>query len=81
MFCPGSRQHTDFKLSYERAYVVRQIKEYGTVNLDQLKLTFKGETENSLRKALKSCNAISRDSKNFKIIHEIPPKSEHVLTP
>jgi hypothetical protein len=44
VFCPGSRQHTDFKLSYERAYIVKQIKEYGTVNLDQLKLTFKGET-------------------------------------
>lgn len=75
VFCPGSRQHTDFKLAYERAYIVKQIKEYGSVNFDQLKLTFKGETENSLRKALKTCNATSRDSKNFKIVHEVPTKS------
>ena len=34
-----------------------------------------------MRKALKSCNAISRDAKNFKIIHEIPPKSEHQINP
>ena len=26
VFPPGSRQHTDFKLAYERAYIVRQIK-------------------------------------------------------
>ena len=25
VFCPGSRQHTDFKLSYERAFIVKQI--------------------------------------------------------
>ena len=42
VFCPGSRQHTDFKLAYERAYIVKQIKEYGSVNFDQLNLTFKG---------------------------------------
>ena len=67
VFCPGSRQHTEFKLSYQKAFVIKQIKEYGSVNFDLLKLTFKGETENSLRKALKNANAISKDSKNYKL--------------
>lgn len=44
VFCPGSRQHSDFKLAYERAYIVKHLKEYQTVNFDQLKLFFKGET-------------------------------------
>lgn len=26
VFCPGSRQHTEFKLSYQKAFVIKQIK-------------------------------------------------------
>jgi hypothetical protein len=73
VFCPGSRQHTEFKLAYEKAYIVKQIREYGSVNFDQLKLTFKLETENSLRKALKNANAVSKDSKNYRLASDPPP--------
>lgn len=81
VFCPGSRQHTEFKLAYEKAYIVKQIKEYGSVNFDQLKLTFKFETENSLRKALKNSNTISKDSKNYRLASEQIKFSENDLTP
>ena len=67
VFCPGSRQHSEFKVEYEKAYIIKQIKEYGNVNFDQLKLTFHGETDNSLRRALRSCNTSSRDGKNYKL--------------
>lgn len=36
------------------------------MNFDQLKLAFKGETENSLRRALKNANTMSKDSKLYR---------------
>ena len=50
----------------ERAAIEELEVEHG-VNFDQLKLTFHGETDNSLRKALKTCNTVSRDGKNYKL--------------
>lgn len=44
-------------------------------------MIFKSETESSLRKALKSSNAISRDSKNFKLSSEHFVNNDSELTP
>lgn len=42
VICPNSRAHNDFKMVYEKAFVVKQVRDYGSVNFDQVKMAFKG---------------------------------------
>ncbi len=46
----------------------REISLYGSVNFDHIKRTFVGESEASLKKALKAIRATSNDNKNYSIM-------------
>lgn len=41
---------------------------YGSVNFDQVRRTFAGESEASLKKALKAIRATSNDNRNYTIL-------------